>query len=231
MCYSNLIDKNSGENEIIVQWFTHSRHLLIPISSEIKSTSTPFDEILFNVFRTQLNSDHKFCAGWRWESDSVWFTVLYLLCVPKNRCSGIWSTILPATEQQIALSYSQQFCLSFSWTNNPFRVWMPQYSSHSAIVPSTRIAFNRPIDGQHHDGNESRLRPDGDALRTVALFIIDSTLSHPPHLFNGTYVRIMSEPTKIGAEHGDTDCIECFFSLLRSRRSDSINLENTFHCD
>jgi hypothetical protein len=58
------------------------------------------------------------------------------------------------------------------------------------------------------------LRLDGEFLGSVALFTIDRTLSHPPHLFNEIQVRAVGRPMKNGARDCDTDCIERFFRLI-----------------
>jgi hypothetical protein len=57
------------------------------------------------------------------------------------------------------------------------------------------------------------LRLDGEFIARAALFAVDRTLSHPPHLFNGTKVRDFGRSMKIGAGHCDTDCVVSFFRL------------------
>jgi hypothetical protein len=81
-------------------------------------------------------------------------------------------------------------------------------------------APNHPIDRLHSDGSPNSFRLDGQFLASVALFTIDRTLSHPPHLFNGIEVSAIDWPMKIGAGDCDCDpdCIEGFFRLLCSMR-------------
>jgi hypothetical protein len=58
------------------------------------------------------------------------------------------------------------------------------------------------------------LRLDGEFLGSVALFTVDRTLYHPPHLFNGIEVSAIRRPMKSGAGDCDADCIECLFCLM-----------------
>jgi hypothetical protein len=50
------------------------------------------------------------------------------------------------------------------------------------------------------DGSQSSLRLDREFLVSVALFTVDRTLSHPPHLFNGIEVSAIGRTMKIKPE-------------------------------
>jgi hypothetical protein len=66
------------------------------------------------------------------------------------------------------------------------------------------------IDGIHCNGSQSHLHLQGEFLRSVAPFVVDSTFSHPPQLFNWIEVRAIGGPMKRCARDSDISCTECF---------------------
>jgi hypothetical protein len=145
------------------------------------------------------------------------------------------------TGEQLPAAFDEslkRFCLSFSCISHP--LWSLSATTQvphdiaASIQPKRAIQAlstqrqngtetggrypNHPIDELNCDGSQSRFRLDGEFLGSVALFTVDRTLSHPPHLFNGIEVSAVGRPLAIGAGDCDADCIECFFRLLCSMK-------------
>jgi hypothetical protein len=116
-------------------------------------------------------------------------------------------TDLPRTERRRTPGSPQpsleRFCVGFSPIDNPLRRWveeLPTIPLTDDIVMAAKAAC------AWTEGSSGILQ----CSRLI------ETLSHPPHLFNGTEVRAIGGPTKIGAGNCDADCIVCFFRPLCS---------------